>query len=189
MRKHSRWAVVGIVIALAGLTMTGPQLAAQEVSDEALVALQVFIDTDCEIGEEPISALQGVLPFLDELEATIIDIVLEGPPGDALDAYREDVDELWATRAAYMDGKDAGDMREEGLDAAAAAIALAVTEEEYRARQERTFVLKHREKATILLAFLEAGGSERAAQTLADLSGDPDLAPIVDLARERAQRG
>lgn len=158
----------------------------QDELQDAMVALDQYLNTDCEVGEEG-ESLKLILKYQDELEPVLITILLEGPDVKTLEEFEVDLDQQWRKRDAFVGDMSQSDMQQEGLSPEDAEIALMTSEEEYKALYTNQFIQKYQEKAAVALVAFESKTSLEAVQGFLAETENEDLRHIIDLALKRFQ--
>lgn len=179
-RFAKRLIVVGVVLGFG----SGNLLAQTEkiaIPQEAMVALQYYLDVDCEVdrGGEPLNQL---LKFKDVLEASLITLLKEGPDQQTLSEVQRTLDQRWAQREAFLRQNPELGLKEEDLQRA-----RSVTKEDYIKQGREQFIQKYREKAAIGLAAI---GSPEGIKTLREVSekANGDLRSVIQSALKQFRR-
>lgn len=175
-----RLLVLGIGLGV-GLGSLSAQAERAAIPQEAKVALQYYLDVDCEIdrGSEPLNQL---LKFKDVLAATLIALLREGPDQEALAEFQRSLEQRWAQREAFLRQNPELGLKQEDLERA-----RSVTKEAYVKQGREQFIRKYREKAAIGLAAI---GSPEAIRTLSEVSekADEELRTVIQSALKRFRR-
>ena len=182
MRNTIRATLVAVV-AFAVIATLGYFSAAQrpELSSDAKIAVQHFLDTDCELKEQG-EALNRMLAFMAAVEPYLIAVLRDGPDKQTLDELQRSLEEQWSVREAYLRKNPDLGLKENELQ-----IAKGVTKDAFISQARDRVILKYREKSAIGLAAI---GSPDAIKALREAGekGDEALRTVIQAALRKYQK-